>query len=145
MYGVEELGAGVEALRKVREAVLDLRRAKSMVVDGSDANTRSCGSFFMNPIVLEEKARQLVSRYGESAGGYAGANGMKLSAAWLVEQAGFEKGYEYKGVGISTNHSLALINRGGTTRELLELQEMIVVAVRKKFGVELVREPMLVL
>lgn len=141
MYGADELGVGAEALGKTREAVLALRRSKSMVVDVNDPNSKSCGSFFTNPIVSEEKARKLVETFGEKAGGFAGPGGVKLSAAFLVEAAGFRKGYTYKGVGISANHSLALINRGGTTGELLELQEKIQEAVQEKLGVELMREP----
>jgi UDP-N-acetylmuramate dehydrogenase len=68
---------------------------------------------------------------------------MKISAAWLVEKSGFPRGYRKGGVGISDNHSLALVNRGGTTRELLELAAAIEAAVLRRFGLHLQREPVL--
>ncbi len=141
-------------LDEVREAVLMIRRNKSMVIRPEDPNSKSAGSFFKNPIVAvglaqkaEEAARRrgtlklsdLMPRYPVDDGG------VKLSAAWLIEHAGFAKGYARGRVGLSSRHTLALINRGGATaRELLDLADDIQSAVHTVFGVELAREPVLV-
>ncbi len=137
-----------EAVRRVREAVLELRKSKSMVVREGDPDSRSAGSFFLNPALSEAEYRELERRW-ESAGGeepipsYPADGGRKVPAAWLVEKAGFEKGHRHGGVGLSTSHALALVNRGGSTRELLELAEEIREAVAGRFGVRLEREPVL--
>lgn len=138
----QDVGSGKDALRQVREAVLRLRRKKSMVLDSNDPNTKSCGSFFINPIVSGAKLAELESHTGDTVPHFEANGGkVKLSAAWLIEQAGFTKGYRKGGVGLSTKHSLALVNFGGTTDELLELAHDIQEQVQAKFGVELVREP----
>ena len=137
-----------EAVRRVREAVLDLRESKSMVVREEDPDSRSAGSFFLNPVLSEEEYRELERRW-DSAGGreaipsYPADGGRKVPAAWLVEKAGFEKGHRHGGVGLSTKHALALVNREGSTRELLELADEIREAVAGRFGVRLEREPVL--
>ncbi len=143
---------------RVREAVLELRRAKGMVLDPDDPDTRSVGSFFTNPIVdadqLARVDRAVRDRLGpdvtyprypvpdepETTGR------TKLSAAWLIERAGFPKGYPGPGspVAISTKHTLALVNRGGTTAELIALAGRIRDGVRAAFGVALAPEPMLI-
>ena len=100
--------------------------------------TRSDGSFFMNPIVPPE-------RVPEGAPHFPSPDGVKLSAAWLIEQAGFHKGFAHGNVGISTKHTLAIVNRGGgTAAEVLELVRMIQDAVQERFGVELQPEPVFV-
>jgi len=131
---LEERGVGVEDLRGVRDAVIAIRKRKGMVLDPGDPDTRSDGSFFMNPIVPAEMAK------GPS---YPAAGGhLKLSAAWLIEHAGFHKGFVHGRVGLSTKHTLAVINRGGATAaEVLEVVRMIQAKVRETFGVELVPEP----
>ena len=131
---LEERGVGVEDLRGVRDAVIAIRKRKGMVLDPGDPDTRSDGSFFMNPIVPAEMAK------GPS---YPAADGkVKLSAAWLIEHAGFHKGFVQGRVGLSTKHTLAVINRGGATAaEVLEVVRMIQAKVRETFGVELVPEP----
>lgn len=146
--GIEELPPAA-AVRRVREAVLDLRRSKSMVVREDDPDSRSAGSFFLNPVLTEEEYRDLERRWS-SAGGeepipsYPADGGRKVPAAWLVEKAGFEKGYRHDGVGLSRSHALALVNRdGGTTEELLDLAGEIREAVAGRFGVRLEREPVL--
>lgn len=137
-----------EAVRRVREAVLALRRRKSMVVREDDPDSRSAGSFFLNPVLSDEEYRELERRWA-SAGGdapipsYPADGGRKVPAAWLVEKAGFEKGHRHGGVGLSRSHALALVNRDGTTGELLELAEEIRRAVEDRFGVQLEREPVL--
>ena len=124
-------------LQQVRDAVIAIRRRKGMVIDPADPDTRSDGSFFMNPIVSKEKLASL----GELPHFPAGEN-IKLSAAWLIEHAGFQKGLAHGNVGISSKHTLAIINRGGgTAREVVELARKIQDGVREKFGVELQPEP----
>jgi UDP-N-acetylmuramate dehydrogenase len=93
----------------IREAVLDIRRGKGMVLDATDPDTRSVGSFFMNPIVPASVQAALGSP------SFPMSDGVKIPAAWLIERAGFQKGDTRGNVGISTKHSLALINRGGAT------------------------------
>jgi len=142
----------------VREAVLALRRAKGMVLDPDDPDTRSVGSFFTNPILSAERLdavdRAVRERLGpdvtyprypvpdepESTGR------VKLSAAWLIERAGFRKGHPGPGgrVAISNKHTLALVNRGGSTSDLLALAAEIRTGVRAAFGVTLEPEPMLI-
>jgi UDP-N-acetylmuramate dehydrogenase len=140
-------GIASPKLSEVRESVLEIRRAKSMVIDRDDPNKRSCGSFFMNPIVSAVHADRVAARAGTSAmprwpepGGR-----VKLSAAWLIERAGFSRGYGNGRVGISTKHTLALVNRGAaTTAELMALAREIAAGVRERFGVDLHPEPVLV-
>ncbi|MDQ3035332.1 MAG: UDP-N-acetylmuramate dehydrogenase [Myxococcota bacterium] len=131
-------------LRTVRETVLALRRAKSMVIDPDDANRRSAGSFFTNPIVDASTADAL-SLAHEGMPRWAHADGrVKLAAGWLIERAGITKGMRRGAVGISTKHALALVHHGGgTTSELLALADEVRAAVRARFGVELEREPVL--
>jgi UDP-N-acetylmuramate dehydrogenase len=120
-------------LAGIREAVIGVRRKKGMVIDPNDPDTRSDGSFFMNPIV---------SKVPDEMPHFPAGDKFKLSAAWLIEHAGFQKGFVHGNVGLSSKHTLAIINRGGgTAREVLELVRMIQDAVRGKFGVELQPEP----
>jgi UDP-N-acetylmuramate dehydrogenase len=128
----------------VRDAVLALRRGKSMVLDPGDPNTRSVGSFFMNPVIPEDRFAALQARQAGPIPTFAAPNGIKIPAAWLIEQAGFPKGYRRNGVGLSTHHALALVNRGGTTAELLALAQDIERAVRERFGITLEREAVIV-
>lgn len=140
---------GAASLQAVRQAVLALRRRKSMVLDPEDPHSRSAGSFFLNPVVTEEAFLALEERWRHSGGprsvpSFPAVSGRKIPAAWLVEQAGFARGYRLGGVGISRNHALALVNYGGTADELLTLAGKIFSAVKEKFGIELEREPVLV-
>jgi len=134
-------------LDEVRRVVIGLRRSKGMVVDPSDPESRSAGSFFTNPIVDEPTMRALEARLGSDITiprFPAPAGRTKLSAGWLIERAGFTKGYTVGRVGISKKHALALVNRGGTTHELLELAREIQDGVRAKLGIELHPEPIIV-
>ncbi len=147
------LGArrGTPSVAEVREAVLDLRRAKSMVIDETDTNRRSVGSFFVNPVlnavslaVLEEEARGSGAlRPGESLPSFPiGEDRFKVPAAWLIEHAGFAKGLRRGSVGISNAHALALVHHGGgTTAELVALARDIRESVRQRFAIELQPEP----
>ncbi|SDY36694.1 UDP-N-acetylmuramate dehydrogenase [Saccharopolyspora shandongensis] len=137
-----------------REAVLALRRGKGMVLDPADHDTWSAGSFFTNPIVEADDVPEVLSRIGAEIGPdqripqYPADGGQtKLSAAWLIERAGFAKGHPGPGgrVGLSTKHTLALTNRGAaTTRDLLLLAREVRDGVRLAFGVSLAPEPVLV-
>ena len=135
-----EVGARVPS-SDVREAVLALRRAKGMVLDPADPDTCSAGSFFTNPLLDPAAADRLpedAPRWPERAGR------VKTSAAWLIEHAGFTKGYGTGSARISTKHTLALTNRGGaTTADLLALAREVRDGVRARFDVELVNEPVL--
>jgi UDP-N-acetylmuramate dehydrogenase len=130
---------GPVPLARTREAVLALRAGKGMVLDDGDPDTWSVGSFFTNP-VLPELPRPDMPHWP------AGDGRVKIPAAWLIEHAGFGKGFTLDGrVAISSKHTLALTNRGGgTTEGLLTLARTIRDGVRDTFGVELHPEPVLI-
>ena len=141
-------------LARAREAVLALRAGKGMVLDAADHDTWSAGSFFTNPILTEDAFAAFAARVRERLGEGveppvypAGEGRVKTSAAWLIDKAGFGKGYPGGAarVTISTKHTLALTNRGGaTTRELLALAREVAAGVHAAFGVQLVNEPVTV-
>jgi UDP-N-acetylmuramate dehydrogenase len=138
--------AGAPSPCEVAAAVRDIRRSKGMLLVDSDADCRSAGSFFKNPAVSQELAHQ-IRGFADSAGValsvYPAQGGLiRIPAAWLVEQAGFVRGYTQGAAGISSRHTLALINRGGATAdEILTLAGRIADAVEAKFGVRLEMEP----
>jgi UDP-N-acetylmuramate dehydrogenase len=139
------LGVGVGGrapTAEVRRAVLQLRRTKGMVLDASDPDTVSAGSFFTNPVLSAEDAARLPA----DAPRYPGPSGsVKISAAWLIEQAGFARGHRNGRARISSKHTLALTNTGGaTTGELLDLAREIRDTVAARFGIVLTPEPVLV-
>ena len=147
-----ELGESAP-LADVREAVLSLRRSKGMVIDPDDPDSVSAGSFFTNPILDPAHFETLEERVSASLGpdtrlpSFPEPDGqVKTSAAWLVERAGFGRGYGAPGpIMVSTKHSLALTNRGGgTTAQLLKLAHEIQAGVRARFCVELTPEPVFV-
>src|SRR6478736_8191416 len=133
-------------LQAVRDAVLALRSGKGMVLDADDHDTWSAGSFFTNPFLTPDQAAALP----EDAPRWEQADGtVKSSAAWLIEHAGYGKGYASPAAGervrLSTKHTLALTNRGGaTTEELLALAREVRDGVHERFGVTLVNEPVTV-
>ncbi len=135
-------------LFSVREAVIALRRKKSMVIDQKDPNSRSVGSFFVNPVLNEREHQKFLERVRPYRLGpvpsFRSAEGIKVPAAWLVENAGFHKGHRAGGVGISSNHALALVNYSGTTKELLKLATGIEKTVLERFGIKLEREAVVV-
>lgn len=140
---------GTASTAAVREAVRDLRRAKGMVLDSSDHDTWSAGSFFTNPVLTAEAARNLspdAPRY--PAGPLAPEGAIKTSAAWLIEHAGFGKGFSVgtdATASLSTKHTLALTNRGGAaSADVLELARAVRGGVWDTFGIELVPEPVMV-
>ena len=137
-------GLSSPSLAEVRESVLAIRRGKSMVLDPDDPNRRSCGSFFLNPIVAAEDADHVRQRTG-GAGvpAWPQPDGrVKLSAAWLIERAGFARGMRDGPVGLSTRHSLAIVcYDGARTGDVVALARRIRDGVRARFGVSLTPEP----
>ncbi len=130
------------SLAEVRSAVLEVRRGKSMVLDPDDPNRRSAGSFFLNPHVTPVQADAIRRRFKGDLPEYPAAGGVKIPAARLIEEAGFERGFVLGRAGISSRHSLALINRGGATAaEIITLAAKIRRGVRDAFGVTLTPEP----
>lgn len=129
----------------VRQAVLELRRSKGMVLDPADHDTWSAGSFFTNPILSPAQAESLpegAPRFGQPDGS------VKTSAAWLISHSGFPRGFAVRPgapASLSTKHSLALTNRGGATaQDLLELARVVRAGVAQRFGIVLENEPVLV-
>jgi UDP-N-acetylmuramate dehydrogenase len=139
---------GEPSLAEVRDAVVTIRRKKAMVLDPFDLDARSVGSFFVNPVVSRSEFESLQSKFGpdEKIPNFPAPEGrIKLSAAWLIERAGFSKGYRHANVGLSTKHALAITNRGeGTAQEVVELKEKIQRVVEEHFGIMLTPEPVLV-
>lgn len=138
-------------LANVRQTVIARRRTKSMVLDPDDENRRSAGSFFVNPTIADEAVAGVRARAEELAPGQtmpayaAGGGRTKLSAAWMIERAGMSRGTTRGAVGISTNHSLAIVNRGGAkASELIAFAVEVKQRVREAFGVTLHPEPRLV-
>lgn len=151
----DELGAETGErvpLSVARETVLELRRSKSMVVDPDDPDSVSAGSFFTNPILGPQEAAMLERRTLELYGpevtppSYPAEDGLvKTSAAWLIERSGFTRGFGDGPVGLSRNHTLAIVNRGGaTTAELVEFARGISAGVESVFGIPLTPEPVFV-
>ncbi len=141
----EQLPAGAD-LAEVRRTVLAIRAQKSMVLRADDPNRRSAGSFFLNPVVepeeldrIEAKAPPNMPRWPQQEGR------VKLSAAWLIERAGLPRGYGEGRVGLSTKHTLAVVNRGGASAaEVIDFAEHVQRAVEARFGVKLMPEPIFV-
>ena len=139
-------------LTQAREAVLAQRRKRGMVLDSADHDTWSCGSFFTNPIVSPAEYERLRAVVDERSGAdtamphWKDGGSVKLSAAWLIEQAGFGKGYGLPGpAALSTKHVLAVTNRGQARAEdIVALARTVRAGVHDVFGVELVNEPVFV-
>jgi UDP-N-acetylmuramate dehydrogenase len=136
------------SLQQVREAVLNIRRSKAMLIVPGDEDCRSAGSFFKNPLLSSaevERIQRLAQERvpGKALSQFPGTAGMvKLSAAWLVEQSGFPKGYARGPVGISRKHALAIVNRGGATaRDVIALKDEVQQKVFEIWGVRLQPEP----
>jgi UDP-N-acetylmuramate dehydrogenase len=139
-------------LAEVRAAVLDQRRRRGMVLDDSDPDTWSCGSFFTNPVLREAEMDALAARVHARLGPdveppvWPEGDGRKTSAAWLIERAGFAKGYGLPGAaGLSTKHTLAVTNRGrARAADVLAVAREVRDGVEAAFGIRLVNEPVLV-
>ncbi len=139
-------GKARPSLAETAEAVRAIRRGKGMVVDAADPDSRSAGSFFRNPIVGADMLARVAAAVGVAESEVphwpAGEDGVKLPAAWLLERAGFVRGYVLGRAGISTKHTLALVNRGEAKAEdVFRLRDLIVHTVRERFGLTLEQEP----
>jgi len=132
------------SIADVRASVIAIRRAKSMVLDPADPNRRSCGSFFTNPIIPSAELAAVESRAGDPAmprWPLAGGQ-VKLSAAWLIERAGYTRGRAEGPVGLSTKHALAIVARDGAeARDVVAFARRVQAAVADRFGVRLTPEP----
>lgn len=134
------------SLRQVRDAVLQIRLGKGMVVTANNPERRSAGSFFKNPVVAASTLPGVAAAAGVSEAEVprylAGADQIKLPAAWLLERAGFGKGYRRGAAAVSTRHTLALTNQGGATAaDITALRDAIQAQVRERFGISLEPEP----
>jgi UDP-N-acetylmuramate dehydrogenase len=141
---LEARGLARASLADVRAAVLAIRRAKSMVLDATDPNGRSCGSFFVNPIVTAPEAARVQAAAGDPAMPRwpEAAGRVKLAAAWLIERAGFRRGHREGAVGLSTRHALAIVTHdGASARDVVAFAGRIRAAVEARFGIRLVPEP----
>ena len=132
-------------LAQMRQAVLEIRRTKGMVLDENDADSRSAGSFFKNPVVERAEYARIAAESTTGVSHFdAGEGRVKLAAAWLIEQAGIGKGFALGPAAISHKHTLALINRGGATAaDILRLKDFVQQRVRERFGIELQPEPVM--
>jgi UDP-N-acetylmuramate dehydrogenase len=135
-------------LAEVATVVRQVRQSKGMLLVEGDPDCRSAGSFFKNPVVSKEQLRRIAEAGGKEPptfpAGTEGKGWVKVPAAWLIEQAGFTKGYVLGAAGVSSRHTLALINRGGATAaEILTLAGRISGAVEARFGIALEMEPVM--
>jgi UDP-N-acetylmuramate dehydrogenase len=136
------------SLKEMAATVRRIRQSKGMLLVEGDADSHSAGSFFKNPIVNAERVAAVTTVVGTEPPRFAAGPGyegcVKLPAAWLIEKAGFTKGYVLGGAGISTKHTLALINRGdAAAAEIMALADKIRAAVAQRFGIQLQMEPVL--
>lgn len=137
---------GHPSLSEVAAAVREIRRSKGMLLVDGDPDCNSAGSFFKNPVVPEEVFARIAAQSVNPVPHYdAGPQMVKIPAAWLLEHAGFPKGYALGRAGISSRHTLALINRGGASAdEVITLRNAILLAVETRFGIRLEPEPVFV-
>ena len=154
---MENRSEGAQAtLAEVAAAVRHVRQAKGMLMVEGDPDCRSAGSFFKNPVVSEDQVRQIAAATGKEPPRFPAGAGpenkgtVKVPAAWLIEQAGFAKGYTMGRAGISSRHTLAIVNlgdgdgRGATAAEVLALATAITETVDSRFGLRLEMEPVMV-
>jgi UDP-N-acetylmuramate dehydrogenase len=143
---LQRIGVSHPTVSIVRDLVLSIRRSKGMIVSAKDPDSRSVGSFFMNPNVDAADVERVAVIAGDRPATYAMEDGrVKLPAAWLIDRAGFRKGHTDGAVGISTKHPLALVNRGGATAaDVLRLATAVKRGVGDRFGVWLRTEPIFV-
>lgn len=135
--------AGTPTLAEMAAGVRELRHSKGMLLVEGEPDCHSAGSFFRNPSVTQEQYNEIASRAAGPVPKFAATGGLvKIPAAWLLENAGFHKGYVMGAAGISSRHALAIVNRGGATaKDILNLRDAIVEAVEAKFGIQLQPEP----
>jgi UDP-N-acetylmuramate dehydrogenase len=131
-------------LDDVRQAVIAIRRRKGMVIDPADPDTRSVGSFFVNPVVGDDVHRALQAQAGDVPSFAAGAGQVKVPAAWLIERAGIARGYRMGLAAVSSKHPLALVSLpGGRAGDIIALAAHIKRRVAERFGIALSPEPVL--
>jgi UDP-N-acetylmuramate dehydrogenase len=140
---------GTPTLAQVRDAVHNIRGSKGMLITPDDPDSRSAGSFFKNPVLSESQQAELVRRAAEKhlqVPSYpALSQHRKVSAAWLVENSGFKKGYTHGNAGISSKHALAIVNRGSATAaDIIALKEEVQQRVEQRWGIRLETEPIFV-
>jgi UDP-N-acetylmuramate dehydrogenase len=142
---LEGRGLGAPTLGQARESVLAIRRAKSMVLEAGDENRRSCGSFFVNPVVAAGEALRIgaLAAPGGAMPQWPEPDGrVKLSAAWLIERAGFTRGERVGPVGLSTRHTLAIVcHEGARAADVAAFARRVRARVAERFGVRLAPEP----
>lgn len=142
----EFFGDTEPTLHETRDAVIKIRSDKSMVIDPKDINTKSAGSFFKNPVVAKEKFAEICENFGAAIPSFPfDGESVKIPAAWLIEQSGFQKGFRKGSAGLSTKHTLAIVNTGGArAKDILALKDEIQAKVKERFNVELTPEPVFV-
>jgi UDP-N-acetylmuramate dehydrogenase len=141
---LEGRGLSAPSLAQVRESVIEIRRAKSMVLDPGDPNRRSCGSFFVNPVLAAADAARVAALAGDAGmPRWPEPDGrVKLSAAWLIERAGFRRGERAGAVGLSTRHTLAIVcHDGARAGDVAGFARRVRDGVAERFGVRLAPEP----
>jgi UDP-N-acetylmuramate dehydrogenase len=131
------------SLEEAAAAVREIRHSKGMLIVPGEPDCRSAGSFFKNPVVAESRYEEVSAAAGHPAPHFAAARGfVKIPAAWLLEESGFHKGFAMGNAGISSRHTLALINRSGATaKDIVALRDRIIATVEAKFGIRLDPEP----
>jgi UDP-N-acetylmuramate dehydrogenase len=145
-YAELRSGFGTEAtptLKEVRATVLELRAGKSMLLSDSDENGRSCGSFFVNAVVERSVFERLRAEFPGEVPHYAVSDDrVKVPSAWLIEQAGLNKGTRQGNVGLSSRHTLAIVSHpGATASEVVRFANGVRQRVEERFGIRLVPEP----
>ncbi len=132
-------------LRVIRETVIRIRKSKSMVIDKNDPESVSCGSFFMNPVLNEKEFKMFSDKHGKDVPYFKNERNsgtqFKIPAAWLIENTGFTKGFTENGAGISSKHTLSIVNKGGKTGDIVALSVKIQQKVKEKFNISLLPEP----
>ncbi len=137
---------GIDKILAIRDAVIRIRINKSMIYDENDPDSHSCGSFFTNPVVNQSVFNEFMSKCAQNhlkPAYFKDGENFKISAAWLIENSGLKKGYTVNGAGISSKHSLALVNRGCSTKDIIDLSNHIKKTVFDNFGILLEMEPIL--
>ncbi len=149
-YYFKDIKDSKEKLKIIRDAIIEIRKRKGMVTDKNDPDSISCGSFFTNPILSGEEFKAFKNNLVKKEINdieiphFKTLKGIKVPAAWLIENAGFKKGYRKNGAGISSKHTLALINCGGKTKNVIELANEICGKVFELFGIKLETEPQII-
>lgn len=137
-------GAAEPSLMDVSAAVREIRRGKGMYIVEGDPDCRSAGSFFKNPVVSGAVYERIAAQEGEVPHYPAEGRAVKIPAAWLLERSGFHKGYAQGAAGLSSRHTLALVNRGGAkAADIFALRDKILATVEERFGIRLEPEPVL--